>query len=298
MSLSVHRVVHRPVHREVVAGERLLACHGSSVPVTAGWSTMRIRGAVLEQIGSAPALRRITAHHGRRRRPGGTRRLRAAGPHRGRRPLPFRSVGGRRQPSAPGADAARARGSRVSSSRPGAAVADMAVGQRVVMTFLPRCGHCRACATDGLTPCEPGSAANGAGTLLGRRTRLSRDGQPVIHHLGVSGFATHAVVDRRSVVPVDRRRAAGGRVAARMRGAHRRRSRPQRRPAAAGPDRRRRRHRRRRHGRGADRTGARRRHASSAVDQLADKLDRARVLGAHEAYTSDEVGERGSRPLS
>src|ERR1700722_631071 len=49
----------------------------------------------------------------------------------------------------------------------GAAVPDMAVGQRVVMTFLPRCGHCPACATNGLTPCEPGSAANGAGTLMG-----------------------------------------------------------------------------------------------------------------------------------
>ena len=84
----------------------------------------------------------------------------------------------------------------------GPAVADMPVGQRVVMTFLPRCGDCPACATDGLTPCEPGSAANGAGTLMAGERRLSRDGNPVHHHLGVSGFATHAVVDRRSVVPV------------------------------------------------------------------------------------------------
>src|SRR6476620_5035612 len=37
----------------------------------------------------------------------------------------------------------------------GSAVADMPVGQRIVMTFLPRCGHCPACATNGLTPCEP-----------------------------------------------------------------------------------------------------------------------------------------------
>lgn len=77
---------------------------------------------------------------------------------------------------------------------------DLTVGQRVVMTFLPRCGRCTACATDGLAPCIPGSAANGAGTLLSGAVRLS-DG--VLHHLGVSGFATHAVVDRRSVVPVD-----------------------------------------------------------------------------------------------
>ena len=76
------------------------------------------------------------------------------------------------------------------------------VGQRVVMTFLPRCGACEACATNGITPCVPGSAANAVGTLMTGERRLSRDGQPVHHHLGVSGFATHAVVDRRSVVPV------------------------------------------------------------------------------------------------
>lgn len=80
--------------------------------------------------------------------------------------------------------------------------ADVAVGQRVVLVFLPRCGHCAACATEGLTPCEPGSAANTAGTLVGGGIRLARAGHPVYHHLGVSGFATHAVVNRASAVPV------------------------------------------------------------------------------------------------
>lgn len=78
-------------------------------------------------------------------------------------------------------------------------VADLAVGARVVLVFLPRCGRC---ATEGLTPCEPGSAANGAGTPLGGDIRLSRAGRPVYHHLGVSGFATHAVVNRASAVEV------------------------------------------------------------------------------------------------
>ncbi|MGV0643886.1 alcohol dehydrogenase catalytic domain-containing protein [Mycolicibacterium sp. XJ879] len=85
----------------------------------------------------------------------------------------------------------------------GTGVSDVDAGARVVMTFLPRCGQCAACATDGLTPCVRGSAANNAGTLMTGARRLSRDGQPVHHHLGVSGFATHAVVDRRSVVPVE-----------------------------------------------------------------------------------------------
>ncbi|OBJ47502.1 alcohol dehydrogenase catalytic domain-containing protein [Mycobacterium asiaticum] len=81
-------------------------------------------------------------------------------------------------------------------------VADLAVGQRVVLVFLPRCGRCAGCATEGMTPCEPGSAANNAGTLLGGGIRLGREGHPVYHHLGVSGFATHAVVNRASAVPV------------------------------------------------------------------------------------------------
>lgn len=84
----------------------------------------------------------------------------------------------------------------------GDGVTDVAVGDRVVMTFLPRCGECPGCASDGRMPCERGSAANAAGELLGGGMRLSADGEPVHHHLGVSAFADHAVVSRRSVVPV------------------------------------------------------------------------------------------------
>ncbi|MGO3328397.1 alcohol dehydrogenase catalytic domain-containing protein [Gordonia sp. (in: high G+C Gram-positive bacteria)] len=77
------------------------------------------------------------------------------------------------------------------------------VGSRVVMTFLPRCGDCAGCRSDGRTPCVAGSAANNDGVLLAGGTRLRRDDHSVAHHLGVSGFASYAVVDRRSVVPVD-----------------------------------------------------------------------------------------------
>ncbi|GEL96581.1 alcohol dehydrogenase catalytic domain-containing protein [Cellulomonas terrae] len=85
----------------------------------------------------------------------------------------------------------------------GDGVDDLARGDRVVMTFLPRCGACPECATDGRLPCRVGSAANGLGVLVGDHRRLSRDGAPVHHHLGVSAFASHAVVSRTSVVRVD-----------------------------------------------------------------------------------------------
>jgi len=85
----------------------------------------------------------------------------------------------------------------------GDGVDDLRIGQRVVMSFLPRCGQCGQCRTDGRLPCGPGTASNGAGTLLTGGRRLHRNGQPVHHHLGVSAFADHAVVDRRSLTPVD-----------------------------------------------------------------------------------------------
>lgn len=88
-------------------------------------------------------------------------------------------------------------------TRLGTGVTDIVVGDRVVMTFLPRCGSCAACATQGFLPCTAGSLSNGNGTLLGGGRRLSRDGHEVNHHLGVSAFADHATVDRRSVVRVD-----------------------------------------------------------------------------------------------
>lgn len=86
--------------------------------------------------------------------------------------------------------------------RTGPGVTDVAVGDRVVMTFLPRCGECAGCRTDGRLPCEVGTGANNAGTLVGGGIRLHRGAEAVHHHLGVSGFATHAVVSRTSVVPV------------------------------------------------------------------------------------------------
>lgn len=84
----------------------------------------------------------------------------------------------------------------------GEGVEGLEVGQRVVMTFLPRCGECAGCHSQGKTPCAAGTASNTEGTLLGGGRRLTRQGQEVKHHLGVSGFATHAVVSSKSVVPV------------------------------------------------------------------------------------------------
>jgi alcohol dehydrogenase len=85
----------------------------------------------------------------------------------------------------------------------GAGIGDLVPGDHVVMVFVPSCGHCLPCAEGRPALCEPGAAANGAGTLLSGARRLGRDGETVHHHLGVSGFAEHAVVSRRSLVKID-----------------------------------------------------------------------------------------------
>jgi Zn-dependent alcohol dehydrogenase len=79
-----------------------------------------------------------------------------------------------------------------------------AVGDQVVLVFLPSCGECVACASGDGYLCPSAAAANGAGELMRGGHRLSDCGEAVHHHLGVSAFATHAVVDRRSAVKVDR----------------------------------------------------------------------------------------------
>ena len=85
----------------------------------------------------------------------------------------------------------------------GAGVDDLARGDHVVMVFVPSCGHCLPCAEGRPALCEPGAAANGAGTLLSGARRLHREGGNVHHHLGVSAFAEYATVSRRSLVRVD-----------------------------------------------------------------------------------------------
>ena len=85
----------------------------------------------------------------------------------------------------------------------GAGVTDLHVGDHVVVVFVPSCGHCAPCAEGRPALCEPGAAANGAGTLLSGARRLTRGGEALNHHLGCSVFAEYATVSRRSVVRID-----------------------------------------------------------------------------------------------
>ncbi|MDM0039793.1 zinc-dependent alcohol dehydrogenase family protein [Variovorax sp. J22G21] len=85
----------------------------------------------------------------------------------------------------------------------GDGVTDLKAGDHVVVVFVPSCGHCAPCAEGRPALCEPGAAANGAGTLLSGARRISQVGQTLNHHLGCSVFAEYATVSRHSLVKID-----------------------------------------------------------------------------------------------
>jgi alcohol dehydrogenase len=73
-------------------------------------------------------------------------------------------------------------------------------GDHVVLAFVPSCGQCIPCLSGRAALCEPGAAANTAGTLLSGDRRWHGGHN---HHLGVSAFAEHIVVSAQSAIKVD-----------------------------------------------------------------------------------------------
>jgi len=80
-----------------------------------------------------------------------------------------------------------------------------APGDHVVLAFVPACGRCGPCRIGRPALCEPGAAANAAGSLLtgARRWHEEGSGEELHHHLGISAFAEEIVVSARSAVRVD-----------------------------------------------------------------------------------------------
>jgi Zn-dependent alcohol dehydrogenase len=84
-------------------------------------------------------------------------------------------------------------------------VSGFAVGDHVVLAFVPVCGECEHCRAGRPALCDPGAAANTAGTLLSgsRRWHEADGGAELHHHLGVSAFAEQIVVSAHSAVKID-----------------------------------------------------------------------------------------------
>lgn len=79
---------------------------------------------------------------------------------------------------------------------------DLAAGQPVVLSYRS-CGACPSCLSGARTYCSSMMPLNFGLAREDGSTAIRRDGRPVgSHFFGQSSFATHAVVDARSIVPV------------------------------------------------------------------------------------------------
>ena len=87
----------------------------------------------------------------------------------------------------------------------GSAVTRIALGDKVVLSWLPTCGVCPACLRGDLSLCASATSEMGRGCLPSGETRLSRNSSPIYHYAYLSTFARHAVVDQGScvVLPAD-----------------------------------------------------------------------------------------------
>jgi alcohol dehydrogenase len=87
----------------------------------------------------------------------------------------------------------------------GSAVDDVRPGDHVVFQFSASCGRCRRCLEGRPQVCERARAPKAAGELMAGGSRItSLNGEKVGHHGGVSCMAEYMVVDRGTVVVVDR----------------------------------------------------------------------------------------------
>lgn len=86
----------------------------------------------------------------------------------------------------------------------GPGVHDVKPGDHMCFTFNVSCGRCRRCLEGRPYICERAIAPRAAGKLLSGSQRIRLDGKVVNHASGVSCFAEYAVIDRGSVVVIDK----------------------------------------------------------------------------------------------
>jgi S-(hydroxymethyl)glutathione dehydrogenase/alcohol dehydrogenase len=83
----------------------------------------------------------------------------------------------------------------------GPAVAGVAPGDHVILSWLPYCGRCRFCAAGRPNVCEHLGWSD-AGTMMDGTVRFRVDGAP-IHHYTTSSFAERTVVPVQTAIPID-----------------------------------------------------------------------------------------------
>lgn len=85
----------------------------------------------------------------------------------------------------------------------GEGVTSLAVGDHVVLSWVPPCGECRYCRSGHEARCQKvATVVAPKGVLFDGTSRLEQGGEPVHHYLGVSSFAEEVVVPASGAIKV------------------------------------------------------------------------------------------------
>lgn len=84
----------------------------------------------------------------------------------------------------------------------GEGVSDLAIGDRVVLSWLAQCGQCFFCVKGQPQLCETAGVAFSKGSLLDGTTRYSRGGQGIFQMAGLGTFSSECVVPARSAIRI------------------------------------------------------------------------------------------------
>lgn len=85
----------------------------------------------------------------------------------------------------------------------GEGVTSLAVGDHVVLSWVPPCGECRHCKAGHEARCQKvATLVAPKGVLFDGTSRLSKDEEPLHHYLGVSSFAEEVVVPASGAIKV------------------------------------------------------------------------------------------------
>ena len=76
------------------------------------------------------------------------------------------------------------------------------VGDRVALNWIPSCGKCFYCERQQRHLCSEGLQRIWSGYLTDGTSRISRDGDPIMHYCGISTWADHMVVSEASCQPI------------------------------------------------------------------------------------------------
>src|SRR5882672_2248323 len=86
----------------------------------------------------------------------------------------------------------------------GSDVTQVKVGDHVICSWNPHCGHCFYCERDLPILCEPFARNQPKGLLLDGRSRMKRDGSQVHHYSVTSTHAEYTVVPESGAIPIPR----------------------------------------------------------------------------------------------